>query len=232
MSQKLSYKGFTFLPDPLRLFSLSYRGHSSRLELVLMLVIISVTGFVLRYSVEPFFWTVELPAGALEHNSSITQATCNITAENLFIMAAWLLFLLPLSFRRGRQAGWSPWLNVSVLVICLAGANELWDSFHAPFLWELHDTLMHASTRYCLVLLLPLCFYGGRFCGEKTALMRAAIAGDEERARQEIEANPQVLHLRSKRGDTARSYAEKSGHAALADVLRSLEQEHPASPTP
>ncbi len=231
MSKPATYQGFIIRPDKLRLFSLSYRGFSSRHEFCLMLGLAVLLGnlvYILSWAMdrEALSW---LGLHDIEYGRAYLQrangSRISFSLDCLTWLPLYLLFVLPASIRRARQANLL--LPALVALGCVAvffGLDIVMPMLVRDRLPQ--EVLLKAWCSIALplfILHLPLCFIGGPFTGRKTELMRAAIAGNEESARQEIAQNPAVALIKSERGYRASDFAALGGHAALADYLREVE---------
>ncbi len=130
-----------------------------------------------------------------------------------------ILFTLPLFVRRIRQSGMP---NYGMAAILLALGCWLLDSY-GEFTGN-RELTENFFINYLPSLLLPFYFIGGDYAGRKTDMMRAAIAGDKERVREEIALHPRRVLRKGERGYTAREYAEMRGFRVIADILRRAEE--------
>ncbi len=191
--------------DALHLFSPRYRGLSPRLEMWLCLIIF-----------QAFYTTVGV-LGAL-----------NVYTAVVVIGLFTVFFSFPLHIRRARQMG-AVWYGVLVIVLSRV---VLPLTFLLLVVGDARTLFAQLAPLMSVLVLLPLPLYlwGGALAGRKNELMRAAIDGDAERARRLLEECPQLLLQKSDKGLTARDYAERLGHHALASWL--LEQEQTPITTP
>ncbi len=109
MSKPTTYQGFITRPDKLRLFSLSYRGFSSRLEFCLMLGLAVLLGNL----VDIHSWAMDREALSwlglhdIEYGRAYLQrpngSRISFSLDCLIWLPLYLLFVLPASIRRARQ---------------------------------------------------------------------------------------------------------------------------------
>ncbi len=179
--------------DAILLGSLSYRGFSSRFEMWILLLVQQAASVFLT----------------LLHNLGL-----------VLMLAFYLLCVCPLFVRRARQMG-SAGYGVFLVVLCTL---ELLTGLLLYLLGQ--SSALEELSKWSgltVFLLLPLFFWGGRLSGSKNALMRAAISGDTEQARQLAEQHPEALWQISQKGFRASEYADMQGHQELAAYLRDQE---------
>ncbi len=156
---------------------------------------------------------------------------------NVLKIVFYVIFLLPLCVRRARQMG-AAWYGVVAFVPTTLGTlllmamqlmllltfQGVMDGESMLAYLDFLGPFMPILVLLILVLMVPLHVYGGALAGRKSELMRAAIAGDEEMARLLVEDDPRALLQKSEKGFTAREYAQRQGHHALAAWLREQEE--------
>ncbi len=207
--------------DELNLFSLSYKGLSGRKEMFCMLGWYFFLKAVLKYGALKLFagWMLDISASCASRFIPLA-----LLFYAFVIGLFCILFVMPLFVRRARQMG-AAWYGVLVIVLhCLPVLGAVWLAKVGSFEGDPRALAVVWSAVLAVIASLPLYVYGGTFSGKKTELMRAAIAGDRERAERLLAYFPSGLMKKSEKGYTPCDYALKAGHKALADWFRELEE--------